>query len=122
VIVGLGVDIVDVTDFRARLTEGFLTEVFLPEEIAYCVTQARSWENYAARFAAKAAAFKALGAGLGNGLSWHDVEIVRRAGGELLLRLEGGARALSDEKDIAASFLSVAHSRRSALAVVVLER
>jgi len=120
-IVGVGIDIVDLEDFRARLTDDLIRELFLPDEISYSSSRARPWESYAARFAAKEAVMKALGAGLSQGLSWKDVEVRREESGELELRMTGTALARARERGVSSARLSVAHSRRSAVAVVVLE-
>lgn len=120
-IIGIGIDIVPVGRFHSRLDEGLIAELFLPDEIAYCRTQARFWENFAARFAAKEAAFKALGAGLDQGLRWHDVEIVRDPAGPVHLRFHGQAAAQAAERNVTASHLSLSHSSENAIAMVVLE-
>jgi len=121
-IVGIGIDLVDVGVFRDRLCEELIEELFLPGEIAYARTQARSWENFAARLAAKEAAFKALGAGLSQGLRWRDVEVVREASGAVSLELHGAARALADEKNVTGCKVSLSHTRFQAMALVVMEK
>ena len=120
-ITGIGIDIVPVGTFHSRLDEELIAELFLPVEVAYCRTQSRFWENYAARFAAKEAAFKALGAGLEQGLRWHDVEVVRDPAGPVRLRFHGKAAALAAERSVTASHLSLSHSSENAIAMVVLE-
>ncbi|MFA6317088.1 MAG: holo-ACP synthase [Elusimicrobiota bacterium] len=59
----LGLDIVEIARVKAVAQKAprFLTRVFTPEEIAYCRSQARSWQHFAVRFAAKEAVWKALG-------------------------------------------------------------
>jgi holo-[acyl-carrier protein] synthase len=121
VIVGIGIDIVDLDEFRARLSDALVREVFLPGEQAYAASRARPWESYAARFAAKEAAMKALGAGLSQGLRWVDVEVRRNGDGDLDLRLDGLALEAARAKGVTRSWVSVSHSGRSAAAVVVLE-
>jgi holo-[acyl-carrier protein] synthase len=121
-IIGVGVDIVDIDGFREKLTPELVDELFLPSEKSYASSQARSWENYAVRMAAKEAAFKALGAGLSQGMRWRDVEVVRNEStGSVSLRLHGRAGELAEEKSVSAGHLSMSHSRRSAIAVVILE-
>ncbi len=120
-IVGVGIDIVDIEDFRDRLTDHLVQELFLPDEIGYASSRARPWESYAARFAAKEAAVKALGTGLSQGLAWTDLEIVRDDAGGLDLRLTGRALEVLRERGATTCRLSIAHSKRSAVAVVVLE-
>ncbi len=120
-IVGIGIDIVDVAEFRRRLDEALIDELFLPGETAYARTQARAWENFAARLAAKEAAFKALGAGLAQGLRWRDVEVVREASGAVSMELHGAARARADELDVEGCRVSLSHTRSQAIAMVVME-
>jgi holo-[acyl-carrier protein] synthase len=120
-IVGMGIDMVDIDIFRRRLDEALIDELFLPDEIAYARPRARSWESFAARLAAKEAAFKALGAGLAQGLRWRDVEVVREDSGAVGLALHGAARARADELDVTGCKVSLSHTRTKALAVVVME-
>ena len=98
-----------------------LEAVFLPAEIAYCHAKRRPEEHFAARFAAKEAAFKALGAGLAQGLRWHDVEVVRDPAGPVALRLHGAAAARAAELGATRALVSLSHTRTGAVALVVLE-
>lgn len=120
-IVGVGVDLVDITTFRERLDEALIAELFLPDEIAYAGSQRRCWENYAGRLAAKEAAFKALGAGLSQGLRWRDVEVRRSDSGAVELALHGRARELAERKGVTGCRVTLSHSRSSAIAIVVME-
>ena len=124
-IVGVGVDLVDIGVFRGRLDgnsgDELMDELFLPDEIAYARTQVRSWENFAARLAAKEAAFKALGAGLSQGLRWHDVEVRREESGAVSLTLHGKARELAGKKNVTGCKVSLSHSRSNAIAIVIME-
>ncbi len=122
VITGTGIDIVAVASFRRRLNDELIAELFLPDEVAYCRTQVRFWENYAARFAAKEATFKALGAGLEQGLRWHQVEVVRQPDGPVHLKLHGLAGNLAKQQQVAAYHLSMSHSSDSAIAMVIMEK
>ncbi len=121
-ITGTGTDIVALGKFRKRLDPQLIDELFLPDEQSYCHTQARPWENFAARFAAKEATFKALGAGLQQGLRWHDVEVVRHPDGPVSLRLHGLAARLAADQGVTASHLSLTHSSDFAVATVILEQ
>lgn len=120
-IVGVGVDLVDIAAFRERLDEALIAELFLPDETAYARTQRRSWENFAGRLAAKEAAFKALGAGLSQGLRWCDVEVRRGESGAVDLVLHGRARELAAAKHVTGCRVTLSHSRSSAIAIVVME-
>jgi holo-[acyl-carrier protein] synthase len=120
-VIGVGIDIVDLDDFRARLSDALIDELFLPAEVEHASSRARPWESYGARFAAKEAAFKALGAGLADGLRFREVEVVRAPSGEVGIRLSGRALERASEKGVAASHLSIAHSAGSAVAIVIME-
>src|SRR5881227_238469 len=77
-IVGSGIDIAEVprvAQVIARFGERFLRRVFTDGEIRYCDSKANRVERYAARFAAKEAAMKALGTGWNHGVRWRDVEV-----------------------------------------------
>lgn len=116
-VIGVGIDIVDLEVFRSRLDTGMKEELFLQDEIDYCEGRARPWESYAARFAAKEAVFKALGAGLAQGMRWRSVEVVRRETGQVSVRLHG--RALERARGIGVTEvqLSVSHTGKNAIAV-----
>jgi holo-[acyl-carrier protein] synthase len=120
-VVGVGIDIVDLEEFRAGLTDSLVGEFFLPDEISYARTQARSWENLGARLAAKRAVFRALGAAAGGAPAWHEVEVLRRESGELDVRLSGSALALAEGRGASECKLSMTHTKRTALAVVIFE-
>ena len=78
----VGTDIIEVTriqDSIEKLGDKFLNRVFTANEIAYCESKkATKYEHYAARFAGKEAAFKAISPMLKNKFSidWTDVEIL----------------------------------------------
>ncbi len=120
-IIGIGIDIIQLERFQKRLSPELIQELFLPDEIAYCLTQRHNEENFAARFAAKEAVFKALGAGLEQGLRWHDVEVCKEESGAVRLKLNGAAAELASQKNLTHSHLSLSHSRQNAIAMVVLE-
>lgn len=120
-IIGIGIDIVDLEEFRGRLSDEFAREVFLPSEMQYAASQARPWEHYAVRFAAKEATFKALGSGIAQGLSFRDIEVVSNASGAVALRFSGRALGIADGRKFKTVRVSLSHSRASAVAVVILE-
>ena len=82
-VVGIGIDAVDVARYRRVLarTPGIATRTFTDGELEYARLVADPTQRLAARFAAKEAAMKALGVGLG-ACRWHDLEVVRAEGGE----------------------------------------
>ncbi len=120
-IIGVGIDIVDIGIFRSRLDDGMVSELFLPGEIEYCSSRARPWESYAARFAAKEASFKALGAGLSQGLRWKNVEIIKEESGAVSVQLNGRALEQANDKQVKHVRLSLSHSGDNAIALVTME-
>lgn len=121
-IVGIGIDAAEIDRVRAiieRYGDRFVHRIFTQQEIAYCRRHRDPAPSFAARFAAKEAAMKALGTGHSNGVLWRDIEIVRR-GGPPHLRLHGGAERRFHELEAVESFLTLTHARELALAHVIL--
>ena len=121
-IVGTGLDateIVRVEQTIERFGDRFLQRVFTDREIAYCQRRRRPGPHFAARFAAKEAAMKALGTGHSQGVLWRDVEVVRR-GGPPQLEFHGGASRRFHAIGASSSHLTLTHSQDLALAHVLL--
>ncbi len=114
-IVGVGIDVCDLERFGSSLsrTPGLQTRLFTPAEAALPP------HSLAARFAAKEALAKALGAP--GGLEWHDAEVVSDPTGRPSFVLRGTVSARADELGVAAVHLSLSHDAGIASAVVVLE-
>ena len=119
-IIGVGIDVVDVDRFRTLLDDEFRAVHFRPAEAAYCSGRARPWECYAARLAAKRALHRALGADV-VAAPWLDIEVERGPAGEGDLLLTGRALATADAAGVTRRWVSLAHTESDALAVVVLE-
>jgi holo-[acyl-carrier protein] synthase len=115
-IVGLGVDIVDVDRFQNSLlrTPGLGVRLFTPAERA-----AGRSERLAARFAAKEALAKALGAP--PGLRWHDAEIETTEDGAPHLQLRGTVAEAAARRGASSWHVSLGHDGGMAIAMVVLE-
>ena len=114
-VIGVGIDVVDIERFGLSLsrTPGLAERLFTPLELE------RALASLAARFAAKEALAKALGAP-GN-LHWHDAEVVSESSGRPLLELRGSVRARADALGATFVHLSLSHDAGIASAVVVLE-
>ncbi len=124
-VVGIGIDLVEVARVRELLdrhSERFKARTFTEGERAYCDACADPAMHYAARFAAKEAAAKALGTGFADGVSWLDLEIVRSPNGRPVLRLHGGALDRSRLLGVTHTHLSLSHTRELAQAQVLLEK
>ena len=121
---GLGIDLVEVGRIRDMLTkhgDRFKARTFTPGEIAYCDSCADPAMHYAARFAAKEAAAKAIGTGLwAQGVDWKDIEVVRESSGKPTLHLHGSARGHAEQQGVTSLLISLTHTRDLAMAQVIL--
>ncbi len=120
-ILGVGVDIVEVGRIRAALENArtgarFRVRVFTPEEIAYSSRRRNAPESFAARFAAKEAMMKALGRACG----WCEIEVIR-GNGPPSIHLHGRAQARADALGIRRISLSLSHTAELAIAYVIAE-
>jgi holo-[acyl-carrier protein] synthase len=125
VIVSIGIDIIEVARIREVLqrTPRFRERVFTPSERAYCDSRgAVAAQHYAARFAAKEAALKALQTGWRGGISWQDVEIGSRDSGAPYLILHATVKDLFNSSGATAAHLSLSHTMEHAIAEVILEK
>lgn len=123
-IVGTGVDIAETSRIEEALSrhgERFARRIFTPEEMAYCDKFKNKAERYAARFAAKEAAFKALGTGWRDGIRWVDVEVTHLPSGKPELVLTGRALDVAKELLVSRASVSISHSDRYVVAQVILE-
>ena len=113
----VGVDLVEVGRFSRALRRwpGLADRVFTPSELTSCLDAPNPDESLAARFAAKEAAFKALGDGWPR-VAYHDVEIVTLDDGAPALNLSGRAATLGRRRAFA---LSLSHDGGMAMAGVV---
>jgi holo-[acyl-carrier protein] synthase len=125
VIVSIGIDIIEVARIREVLlrTPRFVERVFTEAERDYCDSRgAVSAQHYAARFAAKEAALKALQTGWRGGISWQDVEVSARESGAPYLIFTGQVLEVFEKFGATATHLSMSHTSQHAIAQVVLER
>lgn len=122
--VGLGIDLVEVSRIRGLLDrhgDRFKERTFTQAEIAYCESCAEPAIHYAARFAAKEAAAKAIGTGLwAQGVDWRQIEVVREASGKPNLQLHGAALNHAKAMGSKGSLLSLTHTQELAMAQVIL--
>jgi holo-[acyl-carrier protein] synthase len=125
VIISIGIDIIEVTRVREVMarTPRFVERVYTEKERAYCDGRgAVAAQHYAARFAAKEAALKALQTGWTGGIAWQDIEVTSTEAGAPLLLFHGRVRELYEQSGATAAHLSISHTTEHAIAQVVLER
>lgn len=124
VIVGLGLDIAEIDRVEQALTrrgDAILHRLYTAREVAYCESHKNKFERYAARFAAKEAAMKALGTGWRRGVRWRDIEVVNAPSGKPTLGLQGAARHIADQLRVRNISLTITHSGNLAVAQVIFE-
>ncbi|HBA72873.1 MAG: holo-[acyl-carrier-protein] synthase [Geobacteraceae bacterium GWC2_55_20] len=121
---GIGVDIAATDRFQRFLDQGnnaLLERLFTSAELSTCRNRKDAASCFAARFAAKEAFLKALGTGLRDGISWHDIEVVNDKLGKPELTLSGRAAELYQARGLRNALLSMSHDGGHAVAMVVLE-
>lgn len=121
-IVAVGIDVVLVDRFTRALarTPQLADRLFTDAELHTRSGNPRSPESLAARFAAKEAVAKALGAP--TGLRWHDCEVVSDQAGRPWLTVSGTVAAAATECGVRRWHLSLSHDGGIASAMVVAER
>jgi holo-[acyl-carrier protein] synthase len=124
-ILGIGIDLVEVARIRAsheRFGERFLSRILRPGEIEYCLSHKDPSPHLAARFAAKEAVSKAFGTGIGQHLGWCDMEVHRKPSGEPCVVLHDQGLALLESRGPARLHLSLSHTAVHATAMAILEK
>ncbi|AOW88665.1 holo-ACP synthase [Streptomyces olivaceus] len=120
-IIGVGIDVAEVERFGASLerTPALAGRLFLPGELLLPSGERRGTASLAARFAAKEALAKALGAPAG--LLWTDAEVYVEDGGRPRLRVTGTVAERAAELGVASWHVSLSHDAGIASAVVIAE-
>lgn len=121
-IIGTGLDATEIErigEAIRRYGDRFIQRVFTEGEVAYCRGKRDFAPSFAARFAAKEAAMKALGTGHSRGVFWTGIEVVRHHGPPTL-RFHGGAADRFAALGCTESLLTLTHSRDLAIAHVLL--
>ena len=121
-ILGLGVDLCPIERIEQMIDRHgrkFLDRVYTAEEQQYADQGRVKGERFAARFAAKEAAIKALGAP--EGLRWKDMEVRRQPSGVPTMNFHGAAETAAAERGVTRTTLSLSHAGGMAVAVVILE-
>lgn len=122
--IGIGIDVIQndrIAESLKRFGDRFLNRVYAPAEIEYCEGCARPDIHFAARFAAKEAAFKALGTGWAKGVRWRDIEVRRLPSGQPELLLHGVALERASALGATRFHVSLTHDHTVSAAIVVLE-
>jgi holo-[acyl-carrier protein] synthase len=123
-IIGIGIDLVDCGRIESsieRFGDRFLKRVFTEGEIAYSQSMKYPARHFAARFAAKEALSKAFGTGIGKSMGWRDLEVRKKESGEPFVVLNGGAKAIANERGVTKVWISLSHTDQTGMAAIILE-
>ena len=122
-IVGIGVDAVEIDRFRRSLerTPSMKTRLFTQEELEYVEPHDDPSASLAARFAAREAVMKAMGVGLG-AFEFRDVWVQRADSGRPALAVTGRAEQIANELGVTDWHLSITHTDTTAIAYVIAVR
>jgi holo-[acyl-carrier protein] synthase len=122
-IVGIGVDAVEIDRFRRSLerTPSMKTRLFTHEELEYVEPHDDPSASLAARFAAREAVMKAMGVGLG-AFEFHDVWVQRADSGRPTLAVTGRAEQIANDLGVTDWHLSITHTDTTAIAYVIAVR
>ncbi|MFF8789853.1 holo-ACP synthase [Streptomyces sp. NPDC015125] len=120
-IIGVGIDVAEIERFGAALerTPELAQRLFIEEELILPSGERRGIASLAARFAAKEALAKALGAP--GGLHWSDAEVYVEDSGQPRLRVRGTVEARAKELGVRSWHVSLSHDAGVASAVVIAE-
>lgn len=117
-----GIDIIEISRIKESIEndtqEKFKNRVFTQREIEYCENKKKQkYQHYAARFATKEAAFKALSEKIPDkyAIEWKNIETFNDSNGRPQIKLIG-----IEEKDIENIDVSISHCKEYAVANVVI--
>lgn len=122
-IIGLGTDIAEVERIAALLArhgDRFRTRICTDAELDSARSRETQATFFAGRWAAKEAAAKALGCGIGKSCSFTDIIITNDAAGRPELRFAGSAAAYAARIGVQSISISISHENRYAVATVIL--
>ena len=123
--ISVGTDILKVDridEVVGRLGDRFVRRILTEAEWAEYRASKQSNRLLAKRFAAKEAIAKALGTGIGRGVSWQDIQIEHDDNGAPLVRLSGGASGVAPRRGGARVELSLADELDYVVAFAVLAK
>ena len=120
-IVGIGVDVVDIARFESLMERQptFITRILTHQEIHHRDGSIRSGASLAARFAAKEAVAKSLGGPAG--LTWHDCVVLTDIAGKPSLHTTGSVLAMANALQVTRWHISLTHDGGHSIAYVIAE-
>ena len=122
-IVGMGTDIIEIERIASSLSRSIklANRVLTAQEMSVFEQSKEPARYLAKRFAVKEAAVKALGTGIGRGISWHQIEVGNRESGAPFLTFNGAFAERCEQKGVTKSHVSISDEQHYATATVILE-
>jgi holo-[acyl-carrier protein] synthase len=124
-IVGTGIDMVNISRIKRiikKWDKRFLNKIYTAKEIVYCEKKSNNrYNSYAGIFAAKEACVKALGTGFRD-IEWKDIEVKNDRLGKPSIFLSNGLKNKFKKKEIDSTNLSISHTEKIAIAMVIIEK
>lgn len=123
-VLGIGSEIVEclrIARMIERHGEQFVNRVFTPAEVAYCQKRKQATQHFAARWAAKQAVLKALGARWQRANVWLDIEISSDWRGKVTVDVRGTLRDLMAKQCVRKIVVSMSHCRTHACAFAMAQ-
>ena len=120
-ILGIGVDIVEVSRFEgSEAKEAFIRKVFTPKEIEECRAVKKTREMFARKFAIKEAFMKAIGAGIGQGVWFTNIEVLNNTDGKPQIFPQKKAKQYYEERKAKSIHIDYSSSKGMVIGVVIL--
>ena len=122
-IIGLGTDIVEISRLQAVLSRfdcRFRERVYTVDELVLADNKSGHIPYFAGRWAAKEAAAKALGCGIGENCAFTDIEILNDDNGRPILTFSGAAAKFAESLNVSEVKLSISHENHYAVATVII--
>ena len=117
-----GIDIIEVERIKNSIDENFLNKVYTENEIQYCESRKKNkYQSYAARFAVKEAAFKAISTLIKDkySISWKNVETINNETGKPSIKFISLTKEVEKELEKIESIdVSISHLEEYAVATV----
>jgi holo-[acyl-carrier protein] synthase len=124
-IVGTGIDLVEIVRIKRiiqKFGNRFLNKIYTNNEIIYCEKKnSIRYHSYAGMFAAKEACAKAFGTGFRN-IKWKDIEINNNNFGKPNIYLSSALRNNFQKEEIRNINLTISHTNKIAIAMVIIEK
>ncbi len=120
-ILGIGIDIIEIDRIKKsvdKFGDHFLSKIYTPNELEYCLNKHNKYQHLAARFAAKEAIYKALSSEWGREISWQDIDIMNEPNGLPIAKFSGKLEEfINKDKDIK---ISMSHSDNYVTCVAIV--